>query len=552
MRAPGPLVEGSLQPAESELDAVAGRSITASFWTAVSRLTGLVRVAIIAAVLGPTYLANTYQATNLIPLVTYELLSGSLLVGLIVPPLVRHIQRGDARATARLAGGFLGAAVVAFSALVIVIILIGPLVMRLLAVGVQDEPIAEDQRTVGWFLLALLMPQVVLYGVAGTGAAVMFAHGRYALPAAASAFENLGVVFTLACVALVYGTGTDLGDVPTGELLLLGIGTTASAGLHAGAQYFGARRALGMRLVPSAGWRNPEVRNVARRVVHSLGYSALTVLQFFTAILVANRIAGGVVVFMLAFNFLNVPVGLGARPVALALLPRLSQLYHDGARLLFREELVRGAALVFFVTVPVAVVYAVLAQPIASAVSFGEIATPSAETLIAVSLASLAIAVVGESAFLLATQASYAAYDARSPLSSMVTRAAVTLIGMAATFVSSDPTFVLAMLGLAFSAGSVAGSLHLGALLKRKLPPGSERLRPSLLRAVVGSLVTAGVAYAVASVFARWERGGLSEVIVAGSAVLVGGAAFVVLQRAWRSPELTLLLRGFRQLRVGT
>jgi putative peptidoglycan lipid II flippase len=505
----------------------------------------------IAAVLGPTYLANTYQATNLIPLLTYELLTGSLLVGLIAPPLVRRIQRGDAHATARLAGGLLGAAVVAFSALVVVIILLGPLVMRLLTVGVQEESIAEDQRTVGWFLLAMLMPQVVLYGVAGTGAAVMIAHGRFALPAAASAFENLGVVTTLACVAFFYGTGTDVADVPTGELVLLGIGTTASVGLHAAAQYIGARRALGVRLVPSAGWRNPEVRDVARRVVESLGYSGLTVLQFFMLILVANRVAGGVVAFMLAFSFLNVPLALGARPVAIALLPRLSQLYHDGARLLFREELVRGASLVFFLTVPVGVAYLVLAEPIARAASFGEMATPSAETLIAAALASLAIAVVGDAAFTLATQASYAAYDARSPLASMVLRSAVTLTGVGATFASNDPTFVLTTLGLAISAGSVMASLHLGVRLKRKLPDGQARLMPSLLRALAGSLVTAGVAYAVASIFARWESGGLSDMAGAGLAVLVGAGLFVVLQRAWRSPELTLLLRGFRQLRLG-
>jgi putative peptidoglycan lipid II flippase len=550
--------ENSLAPrgdvplqADSELEAVAGRSITGAFWTGVSRVTGLVRVAMIAAVLGPTYLGNTYQATNLIPLLTYEFLTGSLLGGLIVPPLVRHIRRGDPHATARLACGLLGAATVAFSAIVVLVILIGPLLLQLLAIGVEDEAIAEEQRTVGWLLLALLMPQIVLYAVAGTGGAVMIAHGRFALPAAASAFENVGVVTTLASVAFFYGTGTDLVDVPTGELLLLGIGTTASVGLNAAVQFVGARRALGVRLVPIAGWRNPEVRAIARRVFQSLGYSALTALQFFMAILVANRVAGGVVAFMLAFNFLNVPLALGARPVANALLPRLSQLYDEGARLLFREELVRGASLVLFLTVPVAVAYVALAEPIARAASFGEMATPSAETLIAVSLAGLSLAVVPEAAFWLSTLASYAADDARSPLASMSVRAAVTLAGMGATFLLSDPTWVLTTVGLTLSAGAVAGSLHLGVRLKRNLPAGAARLVPSLLRTLAGSLVAAVVAYAVASLFARWASGGASDIAGVGLAVFIGAGLFLVMQRAWRSPELTLLVQGFRQLRLG-
>jgi putative peptidoglycan lipid II flippase len=535
---------------ESELEAVVGNSIAAAFWTAVSRLTGLARVAIIAAVLGPTYLGNTYQATSFIPLLTYELLTGWLLGGLLVPPLVRHIRRGDAVATARLAGGLLGAAIAAFSILVVMITLIGPLLMRLLTVGVQDESVANDQRAVGWILLAMLMPQVVLYAVAGTGAAVMNAHGRFALPAAASAFENLGVVITFACIALFYGTGTALSDVTVGQLVLLGVGTTAAVGLHASVQLVGARRALGVRLVPSAGWRDREVKDVARRAVPSLGYSGLNVLQFFMVILIANRFAGGVVAFLLAVYFVNLPLALGARPVAVALLPRLSQLYHDGARLLFREELVRGASLVFFLMVPAAVGYVVLAEPLARAASFGKMATPSAEMLIAVSLASLAVGVVGEAAFTLMTQASYAAYDARSPLAAMLVKATVTLGGMGATFLSSEPTVVLIILGLSVSAGSIASSVYLGFRMKRRLPAGAARLLPSLLRVLAGSLVTAGVAYAVASLFSHWASGGLSDMVGAGVAVLAGAALFVVLQRALRSPELALLQQGVRQLRV--
>lgn len=549
MESPG---EVNSQSDASALEVVAGRSITAAFWTAVSRVTGLVRVAMIAAVLGPTYLGNTYVATNVIPYLTYEVLTGSLLGGLLVPPLVRHLQRQDAVATARLAGGFLGVGIAAFSALVVVMILSGPLLIGLLAAGVEDESVAADQRAVGWILVAMLMPQVVLYAIAGIGAAVMNAHGRFALATAASALENLGVIVTFACVVLFYGTGTALSEVTVGQLVLLGIGTTASVGLHAAVQLIGARRALGVRLRPSAGWRDPEVREVARRVVPSLGFSALAVIQFFIVILVANRVAGGVVAFLLAFNFFNVPLALGARPVAIALLPRLAHLYHEGARLLFREELVQGASLVLFLTVPAAVGYAVLAEPLARAASFGEMATPSGETLIAISLATLSIGVVGEATFTLATRASYAAYDASSPLRSMLIRAGVTLAGLAATFLSDDPTVVMMLLGLAVSAGTVASSLHLGFRLKRALPAGRARLLPSLLRALAASLITAGVAYGVTSLFARWWEGGaVSEVTSVALAVIAGACLFVALQRAWRSPELTLIVQGFRQLRVG-
>ena len=53
--------------------------------------------------------------------------------------------------------------------------------MRLLTLGVTDPATAAGQRRVGWLLLVMFAPQILLYVVAGTGAAVMNAHGRFAL-----------------------------------------------------------------------------------------------------------------------------------------------------------------------------------------------------------------------------------------------------------------------------------------------------------------------------------------------------------------------------------
>src|SRR5215203_2283835 len=60
-------------------DSFVGDSLAGSVWTAVSRVSGFVRAAGIAAVLGATYLGNTFVALNSLPnLVYYQLLAGSL------------------------------------------------------------------------------------------------------------------------------------------------------------------------------------------------------------------------------------------------------------------------------------------------------------------------------------------------------------------------------------------------------------------------------------------------------------------------------------------
>ncbi len=111
--------------------AAAGDSITVAAWTIVSRVTGVAKFACIGAVLGPTFLGNTYQFTNSLPnLVYYGFLAGSLFSSLLVPAVVRHIDAGDRRASERVAGGFLGITLVALLLIAPVAITLGPLVLR--------------------------------------------------------------------------------------------------------------------------------------------------------------------------------------------------------------------------------------------------------------------------------------------------------------------------------------------------------------------------------------------------------------------------------------
>ncbi|MDT4910108.1 MAG: putative peptidoglycan lipid flippase, partial [Pseudonocardiales bacterium] len=59
--------------------AAAGDSIAVASWTLVSRVTGVVKIAAIGAVLGPTFFGNAYQFTNSLPnLIYFGLLAGSL------------------------------------------------------------------------------------------------------------------------------------------------------------------------------------------------------------------------------------------------------------------------------------------------------------------------------------------------------------------------------------------------------------------------------------------------------------------------------------------
>ena len=526
-----------------DTDGVAANSVRVAGWTAVSRVTGFGRAVAVAAVLGPTYLGNLFQAVYVVPAFVYQFLVGSLFAALLVPPLVRHVDRRDARATERLASGFLTVAAGQFVAVAVVGVLAAPLLLQLFVIGVDDPGVAADQRRVGSLLLALMMPQVVLLAVAGTGAAVMNAHGRFALAAAAPAIENVGVIALMVVNAAVFGTGTRVADVGTGQLLMLGLGSTGAVALHAAAEWWGAAR-VGVRLRLRPGWRSREVREVLRRAVPSLGVAGLDCIRQVAVLPVANRIPGGVVVFQLANNFANLPVALAGKPVGTALLPRLSRLFQQRAYVAVRDEFVRGTALALFVLIPVAVAYAALAVPLAHAVALGEMSTAAGMAALAASLAALAPGVLGDGTFYVAAQASYAIFDARSPLFSMALRTTTSLCGTAIAFSLAPGTAVLVTLGLAISAGNLLGAWDLGRRFLATLPVGGARLGPSVLRTSGASLLVAGPAYLLAAQTADWIPGRAGDVVAVVAAASLGLAIYVGVQVMWRSPEAAALAGG--------
>ena len=90
MTSSGTAVTASAEPGDGGSDlatpeGAVGDSLSVAAWTIISRCTGVLRGVAIAAVLGATFFANTYQFTNSLPnLVFYGLLAGSMFSSLLV------------------------------------------------------------------------------------------------------------------------------------------------------------------------------------------------------------------------------------------------------------------------------------------------------------------------------------------------------------------------------------------------------------------------------------------------------------------------------------
>ena len=381
----------------------------------------------------------------------------------------------------------------------------------------------HSQAHVGAVLVLLLLPQVPLYAIVGTATAVMNAHRRFALPAAAPALENLGTIAVLGVVAVLYTQVATEQSVPLSLLLLLGLGTTGAVMLHASVQWWGARR-VGIVLVPNAGWHDPQVRATIRRALPALAQAALAALLLGALSLAADRVAGGVVAFQLAANFYFLPIALGASPVALSLVPRLSRMTAPGQAVMFRDTYVRGLA---FACLLRRARGRGLRRPRGAARRRDRVRRlrrGGGRELIAAALLGLAPAIIGETLFLVTTYACYARKDTTYPLRGMIIQAIVCAAGIAAV-VHLHGTALLTGLGLAFSAGSLAAAWYLVRHLRRELPRGGEQaLRVSIQQTVACSAIMALPAWAAAELPRQPSDGAPGRRVATMLLVSLGGA----------------------------
>jgi putative peptidoglycan lipid II flippase len=456
-----------------DASALASDSRTVAFWTLVSRITGFGRVAALAAVLGPTFFGNLFQTALVFPYVICELMAGSLITALLAPHLVRALDGQGRPAARRLAQGFAGILLPVFAAVALLGMALAPLLLSLLTLAVDEPAVRAKQQALGWTLLLCLLPQIVLYGVAGLGIAVQHAHRRFAFATAAPIVENIAMMAVLALTAAFFGIGLDVDRVTTGQVLMLGLGSTAAVGLHAAAQWWGALR-LGIALLPRAGWRDAQVRRIARLAALSSGSSGLNSIGLLALMVAAGQVPGGAVAFQIASNFFNLPIALCARPIASAQLPLLSRHFGRGALAQFQATYRHSLRLTLLIALPACLLFVGAPELLAACVALGGMRSAEAMALIAASLAGLGLGIVAEAAFVVATSAAYARHDAASPLHAMALRLAVILIGVALAPSLGHDDLTLWHLGLAAAAASLAAAGYLHWRLVRSPPAAAD------------------------------------------------------------------------------
>src|SRR5689334_50019 len=153
-----------------------------------SRLLGLGRVTAIALFFGRGAGVDAYAAAWTVPNTIYDVLIAGAVSAVFVPVFSEYAE-GDPREFGRIVSGVVTCVLLLLLALLAMLAWQAPLLARLLVQSARPDVYAQTV-----LLVRLLLPAVLLMGLAGLATAALHARRKFVLPACTGAVFNAGVI----------------------------------------------------------------------------------------------------------------------------------------------------------------------------------------------------------------------------------------------------------------------------------------------------------------------------------------------------------------------
>jgi putative peptidoglycan lipid II flippase len=514
--------------------------------TLASRGTGFLRTLVIAYVLGVAAVSTAYQNANTLPNAVYDLMLGGILTSVVVPLLVNAAKR-DADGGEAYDQRMFTLATMALAALTLVATLAAALLVDLYA---HDLTGAEHRLTV--IFAFFFIPQIFFYGVSSLAGGVLNARGHFAAPMWTPVLNNVVVIAVLLLFIAVGGISSSASAITSGQIELLGLGTTLGVVLQTAALIPFLRR-VGFRWRPRFDFRRAEVTEIRRMAAPLFGYILTTQVSFLVVQNVANAAwkhasYDGFPTYGFAWQLFQMPYAIVGISVITALLPRMSA--HASERRFgdVKRDFSGGVRLSSAIVVPASLFLLVLGAPFAEAVLGYGRTTPADARYIGLVFGIFSFGLVPYMLFQLMLRVFYAMHDSRTPMyigvAVMVTNVAVSLFSLAVL----PYGHIVEGLAAAFGIANLAGTVIAWRILSRRMRGlAGKAIAVSLIHmhmaAVPGAIFALAVTFAVGVILPPGPAFGIITVVIGGGGALL---LYVIFAKAFGITELTELGSGLR------
>ena len=514
--------------------------------TAVSRLSGYVRGALLVAALGQFLHADVFTLANTVPNMLYILLAGGVFNAVLVPQLVRSMK-ADADGGEAYTNRVVTLAALFLGVVTVVLVVAAPQIMSVFMASELSEPGLAEQRQSAIDLARYCLPQVFFYGMFVLVGQILNSRERFGPMMWAPIANNVIAIAVLTIYLVVFGavTGEEASGPYTGsQELLLGLGSTAGivAQLLILLPYL---RSTGYTFRPRFDFRGTGLGHTFRLATWTLLF--VVVNQVAYAVVVRLATSGpardaegtGLTVYSSSFLLMMVPHAVLTVSLATAILPRLSAHARDHEHDALSATLAGTLRTSLAVVLPFAALLPVVARDLATVV-FGFGAGEAEQFVPTLSL--FGIGLVFFTVHYLMLRGFYSLEQTRTVFLIQCAVSVTNIVAALALVRAATAEQTAPALTLAYAAAYLVGAALSYSVLRRHL---GGLHTPTLVRFVVRMLVAVvvatGAALLVAVLLPGWgEEQGKSLALLRGALVgLTDLGVLLVMARLLRLREIT-------------
>jgi putative peptidoglycan lipid II flippase len=324
--------------------------------TMLSRLLGLIREQLFAALMGASFLADAFVVAFRIPNLLRDLFAEGALAQAFVPTFKADFKDNGQASAYQLGNRVAGTLLVLIGGIVGLAVLFAPQIVDLLASDFRGDEASKFALTVT--LTRIMMPFLIFVSLSAVAMGMLNAQDKYAAPALAPAMFNVA--------SISVGFSLYLGHVH-GEWVVIGwsIGTLLGGLLQLGVQMPSLWR-TGFRPRPSVdlGLKDARMRRIGRLMLPAIAGLAAVQVNIIVNTIFATTEEGAAAWLNYAFRFLQLPIGVFGVAIATVSTTRYADAAADKRVDDMASHLVDGLRLVAFLTVPSTIGLVVLGEPI--------------------------------------------------------------------------------------------------------------------------------------------------------------------------------------------
>jgi putative peptidoglycan lipid II flippase len=514
--------------------------------TAGSRILGLIREVIMVTYLGLGDAMGAFTVANKVPSLIRTLLADTALSAAFIPVFSGLLEKERRREAWQVAFTVTLLATGVLGVITILGMVFAPEVVKVVAPGsgFKDPDIAA--LTV--HLMRVMFPTVVILGIAGVFMGILNSYNHFTMPALAPIVWNLVIIAVVIAFSsygikalawgVLAGTGVELViQVPSVWKRRWRQGATQ----YTSAELDGIGGSVATIADTRSSWRlalrSPEVRRVGvllGPVIISLGI--INFNSFIDTVIATLINTPAPAIIERAFRLFQLPQGVFAIAIGTVLFPALSR--HAAAERMaeFRQDLSTGLRQIFFVTLPFAAFFAVLALPTVRLIyEHGKVTSGDTE-LVSSALMFFSVGMAFVSVNTLLNRAFYSIQKPWLPLFAGVVNLALNAgldlllykpLGVGGITLSTSLVSVFNFFALMFLLSPRIGGVD------------ARRVAWSAARSIIALIPLGGVAYGVwYGLDAALGRSLWAQIVSVVLAYAAGGVAYCLAAWAMRMPEL--------------